>query len=448
MNDWHTTLETLLQTSLSLGASKADALWFNTVDVSLSCRKGALEGLERSESRAVTLRVFVGDSQAIVSSTDISPASLKNLAESAVSMARATPPDPLSRLADATLYPSAAPDLELCEASEPTIEWLFTQAQEAETQALAVAGVTNSEGADAGYSRSMIGLAIAYDGAVRFANHYEASHSSLSASVLAGHGVDMQRDYDFSTARHRGDLKTAKQIGESAGKRAVARLHPKKIASATLPVIYDRRVSRQLVSALSSALNGQNIVRGSSFLRGAMGERIFAPGIRIVDDPRRIRGLASKPFDSEGVATKRLLPVDDGMLTSWLLDVRSAAALGLATTGHASRGMGSPPSPSSTNLYLEAGRETPQALIGGIKRGLLITETFGGGTNIVTGDYSQGASGFLIENGEVTSAVAEITLAGHLRDMFARLVPANDLMFDYSTNAPSLLVDGMAIAGT
>ncbi|MDX2074276.1 MAG: TldD/PmbA family protein [Alphaproteobacteria bacterium] len=448
MSEWHSTLESMIGIAMSLGAEKADAVWFDTTDISLSCRGGVLEGLERSESRAITLRTFVGERQAMVSSTDISLKSLKNLADSAVRMAKVAPPDALSRLASEELYAKAPPALDLCDPVEPAADWLFAQAKEAEDAALSIPGITNSEGADAGYSRSNIGLMIASDGSIRFARDYATSHASLSASVLAGSGTGMQRDYDFTTARHVSDLKAAKMIGENAAHRAIKRLHPRKAKSGTMPVLYDPRTSRQLLSALASAINGSSIVRGSSFLRGDMGKRIFAPGITIIDDPLRKRGLASKPFDGEAVATKKLQVVEDGILASWILDTRSAGALDLATTGHATRGLGSVPSPSSTNLYMEAGAASPEALMKQMGNGLFITETFGTGINTITGDYSQGVSGFLVEHGEIAAPVAEITIAGHLRDMFARMIPADDLRFDYATNAPSLLIDGMAVAGS
>lgn len=447
MENWQHILESLLKTALSLGADKADAMWFDNTDINLSCRKNKLEGLERSETTAVTLRTFVGDAQAIVSSTDISLESLKNLASSAVNMAKIAPTDVFSQLAPAHLYPRNSPMLDICDDVEPSADWLFSQAQEAEACALAIAGITNSEGADASYSRSNIGLMIAYDGGVRFSNAYASSYASLSTSVLAGTGVDMQRDYDFTTARHVSDLKAARMIGENAAHRALKRLHPRKIKSGTMPVLYDRRTSRQLLSAFASAINGSSIVRGSSFLRDDLSKQIFAPSVTITDDPLRVRGLASKPFDAEGVATQTRCLVEKGILQSWILDMRSATALKLQTTGHATRGMGSPPSPSSSNLTLEAGRDSPETFIRHMKNGLLITETFGTGINTTTGDYSQGASGFLVENGEVIAPVAEITVAGHLRDMFARMIPASDLHHDYATNAPSLLIDGMAVAG-
>lgn len=448
MHPWQNLLEQLVRASLAEGATHADAIWFDNVDVSLSCRHGTLEGLERSESQAVTLRAFFGESQAMVSSTDISSNSLKNLAQNAVRMAKAAPPDPLVKLAPASLYPASLPVLDLCEKSEASPDDLFEQARAAEDVALSTPGITNSEGADASYSRSTIGLMIAYDNDIRFAHHYDTGHSSLSTSVLAGSGIDMQRDYDFSTARYRSDLKSPQEIGRNAATRALRRLNPRKIPSGSMPVLYDRRVSKQLVSAFASAINGSNIVRGASFLRDDMGKQLFLPSISIVDDPLIVRGLASKPFDGEGVATRTLYLVEAGSLSSWVMDMRSATALGLETTGHATRGMGSPPSPSTTNLYMRQGNDSPDTFLKSMKHGLLITETFGGGINIVTGDYSQGASGFLIENGEISYPVAEITIAGHLRDMFARLVPANDLAFDYATNAPSIFIDRMAVAGS
>lgn len=447
MKDWQSTLETLLHKALLSGATKADAVWFDNVDLSLACRKGTLEGLDRSESRAITLRAFCGDSQAIVSSTDTSLKSLENLARAAVDMARISPPDPLCRLAPKDRILTSMPALDLCDEDEPETESLFSRAQEVEAAALAIKGITNSEGAEASYSKSLIGLMTADDGKIQFSGHYKASHSSLSTSVLAGSGTEMQRDYDFSTARHQSDLKKASDIGRLAGERTVARMHPKKIPSGAMPVIYDRRVSRQLVSAFASCINGSSIVRGASFLLKDMDKPIFSSNVTMVDNPLRKRGLASKPFDGEGVATQMLTLVDKGILTSWVLDVRSAAALNLATTGHASRSMGSPPSPSTTNLYMEAGKDSLEALMKPIKKGLLITETFGTGINTITGDYSQGASGFMIENGVIAYPVAEITIAGHLRDMFAQMIPANDLVFDYATNAPSIFIERMSVAG-
>lgn len=442
------TLENLLTQALARGAESADAVWFETADIGLSCRKGKLEGLERSESKVLNLRVLIGNRQAIVSSTDNSPDALAKLVGHAVDMARAAPPDPLINMADTTLYPTQLAALDLCEESEPEVDFLFAQAHAAEDAALAVAGITNSEGADASYSKSRIALGIAQNGRVAFCKQYATSHSSLSVSVLAGSGTDMQRDYDFSTARHRSDLQSPEALGAQAAKKALARMHPRKIESAKSAVIYDPRVSRQLLAAFASCINGSNVVRGATFLKDAMGKQIFAKGIAIIDDPLMKRGLASKPFDGEGVATRKTTLVEEGVLKHWLLDLRSAKALGMQTTGHATRGVGSPPAPSSSNLYMQAGKDSPSALMKQMHRGLYITETFGTGINTITGDYSQGASGFWVENGEIAYPVAEITVAGHLRDMFSNAMPANDLEFRYGTNAPTLFVGELMIAGT
>ena len=448
MQNWSSILESLIAQSLALGATQADAVWFDTLNVSLSCRQGKLEGLERSENKAFGLRAFVGQSQAIVSATDFSKESLKTLAENAVSMAKNTPPDSFAGLADPALYAKNLPELDLCEEGEPSVDWLMQHAHEAEEAALSTQGITNSEGADASYSRNSTGIAIARDGKLQFLQSYAGSHSSFSVSVLAGSGTKMERDYDFTSARHREDLKSAASIGHNAARLTLAKLSPRKIPTCTVPVLFDRRISRGLLSTLASCISGSSIVRGASFLKDDFGKAIFPNNITITDDPHRLRGLASKPFDGEGVATKACNFIENGVLTSWLLDVRSANALGLITNGHASRGIASPPSPSATNLYMHAGKDSPEALMKQAGTGLLITETFGMGINHITGDYSQGASGFWFENGEIAYPVSEITIAGRLRDMFAHLIPANDLVFDYATNAPSLLIETMTVAGT
>lgn len=447
MQKTQTLLESLIQQTLQAGATQAEAMWYDTTHVSLSCRKGVLEGLERSENKAVGLRAFVGDSQAIVSATDTSEASLTALAQQVVAMSKFTPPDALATLADVALYPKTIPDLDLCEAGEPSVEWLMEQAKCAEDAALSTQGVTNSEGADASYSKSAVWAAIAKDGKLQFLQGFESSHSSFSVSVLAGSGTQMERDYDFTSARHRADLKSAESIGANAAKLALAKLSPRKIATCSVPVLFDRRVSKSLLSHFASAISGSSIVRGGSFLKDDLHKPIFAPTITIIDDPHRARGLGSKPYDAEGVANGPLTLVDKGTLTQWLLDVRSANALGLTTNGRASRGLASPPSPSTTNLTMQAGSQTPGALMKQAGKGLLITETFGMGVNHITGDYSQGASGFWFENGEIAYPVSEITIAGNLREMFLHATPANDLLFDYATNAPSLLVARMTVAG-
>ena len=441
------TLSSLLDKARALGADAADAVLFETVDVSVSERMGKPEGIERSENKAVGLRAFVGRGQAIVSAADLSSASLSELAEHALAMAKIAPPDPDAGFAPEALLAREIPDLDLYDSSEPDMSWFSEQCRAAEDAALSVAGITNSEGADAHWGISHVTLAIADSKKTYFAHRYPVSHFSVSVSVLAGNGTNMERDYDFSSAHHKSDLADAASIGKSAASRTLKRLNPKKARSCRVPVVFDPRVSRQLLGIFASAISGAAIARGSSFLKDDMGKEIFPHGISIIDDPHIKRGQGSKPFDGEGVRGRKTSLVEGGALKTWLLDVRTANKLGLATTGHASRGLASPPSPSASNLYLENGTVSPADLIKDIKSGFYVTETFGMGVNTTTGDYSQGASGFWIENGVIAWPVSEITIAGHLRDMFKNLSPANDLTFRYATNAPTLRVDSMTIAG-
>ena len=441
------TLNWLTEQTRKHGADGADAVMFDTLSVSASCRLGKPEGIERSESAAIGLRAFFGRKQSMVSTTDASPEALKELAERACAMAKASAEDPFAALAPSSLFAKNVPALELCDDVEPSSGWLTHGCEEAEASALAVTGITNSEGADASYSRSNIHLLINNNGE-NFAQSYASSHFSLSVSVLAGEGTGMERDYDYSSVRHRSDLAAASDIGANASHRALARMNPRKVATCNVPIIFDPRVSRSLLSTLAGSISGASIARGSSFLKDSMGEQIFASGVTICDNPHIVRGLGSRPFDGEGVANKKLSVIENGVLKSWFLDMRSGAKLGLATTGHAARGLASPPSPSSTNLYMEKGAMTPAELMSDIKSGLYLTETFGMGINTVTGDYSQGAAGFWIENGQIAYPVSEITIAGNLRDMFKNLTPANDLEFRYATNAPTLRVEAMTVAGT
>jgi PmbA protein len=441
------TISQLLEKARAMGADAADAVLFETTDVSTSQRMGKREGIERSENKALGLRAFIGNQQAIVSTTDMLPAALSELAERAVAMARATPPDAESTLAPEACLARTFPELDLYDGIEPDVSWLNDQCREAEEAALSVPGITNSEGADAYYGLSRISLAIHNGQHLSFAHSYQSTHFSLSVSVLAGTGTGMERDYEFTSTRHRADLQAASGLGLEASRRALKRLNPRKAATCQAPVIFDPRMSRTMLSVLSGAISGSSISRGSSFLKDSLHTRIMPASIRIVDDPHLHRGLGSKPFDAEGVRNQRRAIVENGELTTWLLDVRSANELGLATTGHASRGVSSPPSPASTNLYMEPGTASPEELIRDIKSGFYVTETFGMGINTITGDYSQGAAGFWIENGELAYPVSEVTIAGQLRDMFAGLTPANDLTFRYSTNAPTLRIESMTVAG-
>ncbi|MGE4528282.1 MAG: TldD/PmbA family protein [Rhodospirillaceae bacterium] len=437
-------LEDVLKLARACGADAADAVYGDGRSLSLAVRKGRLEKLERAEGAEIGLRVFLGRRAALVSTSDFSAASLKELAERAVAMARVMPEDPFAGLADPEqLMRGALPECDLCDPAEATEDALIAAAHAAEDAALAVAGVSNSEGAEASVSRSEIALA-ASNG---FSRGYLSSHAALSVSVLAGGADGMERDYDSAVAVYRADLPAPESLGRAAGERAVARLGARKAASATLPVVFDPRVSRSLLSHFLGAVNGASVARGTTFLAEAMGGMVFAPGVSIVEDPHRVRGLRSRPCDAEGLPTARRALIDGGRLTSWLLDLRASRQLGLPPTGHAARGIGSAPSPSAANVALLPGAVSPAAMIGGIKRGLYVTELIGSGVNGVTGDYSRGAAGFLIENGEKTSPVNEVTIAGNLREMFARLVPADDWVYRYGIDAPTVCIDGMTLAG-
>lgn len=438
-----TLLDKLIGKATTAGAEAADAVFIESVSLSLTQRLGEREHLARSESADLGLRVFIGPRQAMVSSSDVSASAMDELVERAVAMARSVPEDPYCGLAEPDQLATDFPDLEGCDESEPGADTLSERAAQAEDAARAVPGVSNSEGAEANWGRSRIAIA-ATNG---FRQSRSSSRHSISVSVIAGEGTEMERDYDYVTTVHGEDLPPPGDIGRSAGEKAVSRLNPKKASSATVPVVYDPRVANSLVRHLAGAINGSAVARGTTFLKDKMGEQIFPAAITIVDDPLRPRGLGSKCFDGEGVGTKRLDVIEGGILTSWFLDLRSARQLGLSTTGHAGRGISSPPSPSTTNLYLQAGEVTPKELMADIKSGLYITELMGFGVNNVTGDYSRGASGFWIENGELAYPVNELTIAGNLMDMFAHLSAADDMEFRYATNAPTLRIEGMTVAG-
>jgi PmbA protein len=436
-------LTDLVAKARAAGADSADAVFVDGTSLQLALRLGKTEKLDRAEGRDVGLRVFIGRRQAVVSSSDVSPAALAELVERAVAMAKAVPEDPFAGLAEPELLARAPPDLDTFDPGEPSAEALTERARRAEEAARAVPGVTNSEGAEAGWGASRVALA-ASNG---FAEARAGSWHSLSVSVLAGEGTAMERDYDYRSCVFGADLPTPESIGRSAGERAVKRLNPRKIPSDRVPVLYEPRVAGSLLSHLASAINGAAVARGTTFLKDRLGKPVFAAGVAVVDDPLRRRGLRSRAFDGEGVSASRRNVVDKGVLTTWILDLRSARQLGLATTGHAARGTSGPPSPSVSNFYLEAGRLTREELIADVQRGFLATELIGFGVNGVTGDYSRGASGFWIENGQLAYPVSEVTVAGNLKDMFLELTPASDLEFRYGTDSPTLRVDGMTVAG-
>lgn len=441
--DMQERLAGLLRKAKALGADTADTLGVSSTALSASFRMGSLEGVERAESDDIGLRVMIGQRQAMSSTTDMRPHVLEALAERVVAMAKAAPEDPYCGLAARDMLAKSWPDLDLDDPVEPSADLLKRRAASCEGAALAVAGITNSEGASAGWDRSRVVL-MTSDG---FSGAYAGSSHAVSVSVVAGEGLAMERDDDFATSRYGEDLADPEHVGRNAAALALKRLNPRKAATASLPVVFDPRVSMSLVGHFAGAINGASIARGVSFLKDRMGQSLFAKGIAIIDDPHRKRGLRSKPFDGEGVVNRRTALVEDGVLQGWMLNTASARQLGLKTTGHGARGTGGPPGIAPTNLYMQAGAQSPAELIAPIGEGLYVTELIGMGVNGVTGDYSRGATGFWIRNGVIGEPVNEVTIAGNLLAMFRELTPANDLVFRYGTNAPTLRIEGMTIAG-
>jgi PmbA protein len=435
--------ERLVSAAKRAGADQSDALAIRSVSLSVEVRDGAVEESQRSEGDDLGLRVIVGRKQAVVSTNDLKSDGFEALAERAVAMARVAPDDRFAGLADPKLLAATFPALDLLDPQMPDVEALEGLARDAEAAGLAVGGVTKSGGASA--SAGIGGFVLATSHGFRGATI--GSRHGISMTAIAGEGTGMERDYDFSSTLHAADLERAAVIGQRAGERAIKRLNPRKVTTRRVPVVFDSRISGSLVGHVASAANGAAIARKTSFLREKLGEAVFAPGINIIDDPLRPRGLRSRPFDAEGLTGRRRHLVENGVLKTWLLDCATARELGLETTGHAHRGVSSTPSPGASNLHLEPGNKTPAALIADIEDGFYVTDMIGMGVNLVTGDYSRGASGYWIEHGECTYPVSEVTIAGHLSEMFAGLIPANDLVFRYGINAPTLRVESMTVAG-
>ena len=431
----------LVEAAKKAGADAADAVAVRGRSTSVSVRLGKVESTNASEGDDVSLRVFVGKRVASVSATASSdPATL---AERAVAMAKVSPEDPYQGLADAELLAKTVRDLDLYDPTVVTADELRESALAAEEAALAVPGVTNSGGS--GASAGLGGLVLATSHG--FVGHYVGSRFGRSASVIAGQGTGMERDYEYSSRLHFADLDSAEEIGRKAGERAVRRLNPRKAKTGPVDVVFDPRVARGIAGHLAGAINGASVARKTSFLRDKMGKQVAAAGITVTDEPALVRGQASRPFDGEGVAGEKLLMVEKGILNHWFLSTSAARELGLTTNGRGARS-GSSVSPSSTNLAIEAGDKTPEEMIRSLKTGFYVTEVFGQGVDMITGEYSRGASGLWIENGELAYPVAEVTIASNLKDMFLRMVPADDLDRNYATASPTLLIEGMTLAGS
>ena len=441
-----TLTHSLIDAAKRAGADDADAIAVTGTSLSIDVLNGALEQAERSEGTEIGLRVLVGKRQACVSASDTRPETIKEMAERAVTMARLAPEDPSVGLADPAQLAQNR-DATALDMADPTAEpnpaELEEQALRAEAAALAIKGISQVQSASAGYSKRQVHLA-ASNG---FSGGYARTDHGLSCVAITGEGTNMERDYFGDGRNHRADLLSAEDIGRIAAERTIARAGARKPKTGAFPVLFDERISSAMVGHLLGAINGASIVRGSSWLRDAMGEQVLPKGLDLIEDPTRPRTSGSKPFDAEGLATERRFLVEDGVLQGWTLDLATGRKLGMASTANASRGTSSQPSPASGNVALTQGSATREELIQQMGTGLLITSMIGSSINPTTGDYSRGASGFWVENGEITYAVNECTIAGNLRDMLMRMIPANDARTHLSTVVPSLLVEGMTLAG-
>ena len=437
-----TVAQRLVEQATTAGADAADAIYIASHSTDVQVRLGELDHVARSEGEDIGLRVFLGARSASVSSSDLSDDALGELVKRVLAMAAEAPEDPYAGLAPSDLL--AAPpfaSLDSTDTHEPDPAELQRMALDAEAAARAVKGVTNSSGSGASSSASVISLATSGG----FSGAYGATGYGCSASVIAGEGAGMQRDSWSHSVRHFEDLETPESIGREAGRRAVARLNPVRPKPGAMPVLFDPRIAGSLLGHFAGAISGAAIARKSSFLQDKLGSRIFAEGVSIVDDPLRPRGLRSRPFDGEGLPVRRMEFVSGGVLQSWMANSASARQLGIAPTGNASRGVGSAPGVTPSNFYFDAGKRSPKELLGAFPKAILVTELIGQGANLVTGDYSRGAAGFLVENGEIVAPVQEITIASNLLDMFATLEPGSDLEFRRGIDSPTILIPEMRV---
>lgn len=441
-------LQSVLNAALKHGATAADIVHEEAVSVSVGRRLGKPESLTRAEDGEVGLRVLVGKRQAIVSSSDLSPAALYAMAERAVAMAKLVPEDEWCGLADpdqimAVVAPEDIAALDLYDPTQLDVAMMTDLADRAEAAALAVPGISNSDGASFGYGRNMSTI-LATNG---FYGAYASTGFSLSVSVIAGAGTSMETDYAFDAATYFSDLQAPEDIGREAGTRTAAAINPRRGSTKKMPIVLDRRIAGSIPGAMANAASGSAIAKGTSIFKDKLGAQVAAPGITIVDDPFMPRASRSRPFDDEGLKPQRRELVKDGVLTTWLLDLRTARQLGMQPTGHAARSAASPPGARAHNLYIPAGPVAPEDLISDITEGFYVTEFLGSGGSIVTGDYSRGAKGFWIEKGQKTYAVSEMTIAGNLKEMFMNATPASDLDIRHGVDAPTIRIDGMTVAG-
>ncbi|MDX1950426.1 MAG: TldD/PmbA family protein [Rickettsiales bacterium] len=441
--------EKAVNLALKNGASDADAVVVQSLNLSYRQHQGKPENIESSETRDLGIRVFLsqkeGSKIALISTNNLLEKNIESTVEKVIEQAKLSPLDDSYRLANETeFYKGDDLDLQINCPNSANIDELKNWASEAEETALSYKGITNTEFSESAYSKSETTIFTSK----KFAKSYFTTGYNISVSVIAGQGVDMQTDYDYTYKCNKSDLLSPKNISISACEMAIKKLFPKKIKSAKLPVIFDKKVSKNLLSNFISAINGNSIVKNSSFLSDKMGTQIFPKNVNIFDNPLMLRGIGSQPFDAEGLRGAEIPLVKNGVLENWILDLRSASKLGLISNGRASRGINTQPSPSSTNVYMNGGKINFQDMLKSVKNGFYVTDVFGMGVNGITGDYSQGANGFMIENGEITYPVAEVTIAGNLLEMFINLQIADDLELRYSKNAPTILVENMTIAGS
>ena len=437
-------IEKMLSASTKAGADETDITFISRGGVDVQVRLGKVESAERSEDYQMGLRVFCGNRTATISSSQLDDENITQLAERAVAMAQAAPEDPYARLATSDEQAKNLPEIELCDEIVFSTDQLTEMARSCEDAALTVTGITNSEGSSASQSRTDILIATS----TGFSASYQRSSFGFSAVVLAEKDGKMERDYDYSSAVFASDLDKPEDIGAEAARRTLSRLGARKPTTGTFPIIYDKRVSRSIAGHFASAINGVSVAKGTSFLKDYMGEKIAPSNITMIDDPLRPRGFGTCLFDGETLPVSRQSMIENGVLQRWFLDLATAAQLGLTPTGHASRSLSGPPSPSPSNLFIEDGKQSLEELIKDIESGFYVTEMMGSSVSLTTGDYSRGASGFWIENGEITWPATEATIAGNLKEMFMSLTPANDGDLRQSLSAPSLRVDSMMVAGS
>ena len=435
--------ENIIKKTISAGATDCDVVLAEGSGKSISCRLQKIEDVEESNDKTLGIRALIGNQQAFVSSSDIDEEKLNESILKVVEMAKLAPEDDTACLGDKKFFEDNFENLNLYQEEETETELLIDAVKECEEVALSTKGISNSEGAGASYSTGEFFLATSNG----FRGGYKSSMNSISCSVLAGEGLNMERDYDYDVSRHLNDLQKPSLIGKSAAEKAIQRLNPRKVKSCKTAVVFDKRISNDLLGYFASAIAGPAIARETSFLKDSLHKKIFNKEISIIDNPKITKGLGSRPFDGEGIKTSEKELVSNGILNTWILNTSTAKKLNLKTTGHASRSVGSPPGVRTSNLYMANGISSYEDMINSIKSGFYATELIGMGVNLITGDYSMGASGLWIENGEIAYPVNEITIASNLKEMFLNLTAANDLEFKYRSNAPTLRVDGMTLAG-